>query len=283
MTGAAVSEIVNEIQLLTKLRHPNIIGIKGARISGVPFVVLELLGGGTLSELIEFQKRTLPLQTALDIAHQLISALKYLHEDLNPYAMIIHRDVHPRNVGFTCRLQLKLFDFGISTVVKKRLCCCKTYNMTAIDGNSIYMAPEALNREPYNEKVDIFSFGVILQLLLTGDTAAVRKSPCEDSFIKIHVDQSNQTTNDDDDDDDMKPKRSISTGMQLLIDQCTAADYYIRPTCSVILNYLEEEEKKRATKATFSMTAFVQWCGLDDLRAISKRVAKKVFRPFHRS
>eukprot|EP01035_Chromulina_nebulosa_P001032 gene1032-1399_t len=67
MTGAAVSEIVNEIQLLTKLRHPNIIGIKGARISGVPFVVLELLGGGTLSELIEFQKRTLPLQTALDI------------------------------------------------------------------------------------------------------------------------------------------------------------------------------------------------------------------------
>ena len=91
MEGAAVSEIINEMQLLTKLQHPNIIAIKGARISGVPFVVLEQLGGGTLSELIEIRKSTLPLRTALNIAHQLVSALKYLHEDLSPYAMIIHR------------------------------------------------------------------------------------------------------------------------------------------------------------------------------------------------
>lgn len=90
--GAAVSEIINEMQLLTKLQHPNIIAIKGARISGaVPFVVLEQLGGGTLFELLEIHKRALPLRTALDIAHQLVSALHYLHEDLSPYAMIIHR------------------------------------------------------------------------------------------------------------------------------------------------------------------------------------------------
>eukprot|EP01036_Dinobryon_divergens_P027845 gene27845-36686_t len=276
MEGAALSEIINEMQLLTKLQHPNIIAIKGARISGVPFVVLEQLGGGTLSELIEIRKSTLPLRTALNIAHQLVSALKYLHEDLSPYAMIVHRDLHPRNVGFTTGLQLKLFDFGISTIVKKRLFCSKTYNMTAIDGNSTYMAPEALNKQPYNEKVDIFSFGVILQLLLTGDTVSAAVRPCEDDVVEFHgVDQSNQI------DSVPVPKRyTISTAMQLLIDQCTAFEYYIRPTCSMILCFLEEE--KRATTATFSITAFKFWCVLDDLRAISKR-ASKIFRPVYKN
>ena len=73
------------------------------------------------------------------------------------------------------------------------------------------MAPEALNKQPYNEKVDIFSFGVILQLLLTGDTAAAAR-PCEDDVVEFHgVDQSNQI------DSVPVPKGSISTAMQLLI------------------------------------------------------------------
>ena len=74
------------------------------------------------------------------------------------------------------------------------------------------MAPEALSKEPYNEKVDIFSFGVILQLLLTGDAAAACKSPYEDNVVEFRgVDQSNQI--------DSVPvsKRSISTTMQMLI------------------------------------------------------------------
>lgn len=45
----------------------------------------------------------------------------------------------------------------------------------SLDGNLLFMAPEALNNQPYNEKVDIFSFGVILRRLLTGDTRDCRR------------------------------------------------------------------------------------------------------------
>ena len=85
------SEIINEIQCLMKIKHENIITIKGARVSFEPFVVLEPLAGGTLSEVIERHGNNLPPWKALNIARQLISALKYLHEDLSPYAMIVHR------------------------------------------------------------------------------------------------------------------------------------------------------------------------------------------------
>ena len=55
-------------------------------------IVLEALGGGTLSDVIDRAQGTLlPHGRALDIAYQLISALHYIHEDLSPYAMMIHR------------------------------------------------------------------------------------------------------------------------------------------------------------------------------------------------
>lgn len=118
----AEKEILNEIHLLTRMKHQNIISIKGARASCLePFMgryiyahmlmaeeyyhfflrktschckiptVLEELGRGTLSDLIEKQGGLLSRWMALDIARQLISALQYLHEDLSPFAMIIHR------------------------------------------------------------------------------------------------------------------------------------------------------------------------------------------------
>lgn len=72
------------------------------------------------------------------------------------------------------------------------------------------MAPEALNKETYNEKVDIFSYGVILRLLLTGDAAAAMS---ENDVVEINVDQSSSQI----DNDGSESKRSISTAMQLLI------------------------------------------------------------------
>ena len=112
----AESAILNEIQLLTKIKHQNIIAIRGARVTATkPFigthtyiytyihhlcicaslsVVLEELCGGTLSDMIERRKgRILPRWQALDIARQLACALQHLQEELSPFAMIIHRGI----------------------------------------------------------------------------------------------------------------------------------------------------------------------------------------------
>eukprot|EP01036_Dinobryon_divergens_P030328 gene30328-39557_t len=270
----AEKDILNEIQMLTKIKHKNIIAIKGARTTNLePFMVLETLGGGTLSDVIEGAQGTLlPRGRALDIAHQLISAIHYLHEELSPYAMMIHRDLHPKNVGFTSRSQLKLFDFGIAVLVKKRMFRLKTYKMTNINGgDNSFLAPEALFNQPYNEKVDIFSFGVILRLLLIGVTA-VPQEPDEDLDGTIVEEGTTDNSSPEIEPDRRRyPAVNNASLMQLLIDQCTVEDYYLRPSGTVILRHLREEI------AAHSSNTFFGW-GMRKSRAISKRISR-IFRP----
>eukprot|EP01037_Dinobryon_pediforme_P024906 gene24906-26869_t len=146
--------------ILTKADHPNIIRIHGAGDYPRKFIAIDYLGGGTLSDVIRrqlasFPKETagLPLKSALHIALQLASALKYLHHDLHSDAMVIHRDLKPENIGFSSENQLKLFDFGLMACVKK---CHRTrndsYKMTGWTGTMAYMAPEVALQKPYNEK-----------------------------------------------------------------------------------------------------------------------------------
>jgi serine/threonine protein kinase len=105
----AVEELNLEMQILAKVNHENIIRIIGAGEKPRKFIILEYLGGGTLDKLLDemtiqeksLQKQKthghLPLtlsfrwQTALPIAIQLATVLKYLHDDFHPKAAIIHR------------------------------------------------------------------------------------------------------------------------------------------------------------------------------------------------
>jgi serine/threonine protein kinase len=97
----AEEELYLEMHLLSKIDHPNIITIKGAGITPRSFIAVEHLGGGTLKQFIDsgegtllkssFKKIPSLKSSILPIAQQLVSALKYLHEDLHPTAMVIHR------------------------------------------------------------------------------------------------------------------------------------------------------------------------------------------------
>ena len=96
-------EMCVESHILTKLKHPNVVNIKAAGRLPRPFIVLEHLEGGTLANLLEAKNKSimglatitttskLSVIAALKISQQLISALKYLHEDLCPHATVIHR------------------------------------------------------------------------------------------------------------------------------------------------------------------------------------------------
>mmetsp|Transcript_13592 Transcript_13592/g.20384 ORF Transcript_13592/g.20384 Transcript_13592/m.20384 type:complete len:256 (+) Transcript_13592:101-868(+) len=125
----AHQEMNIEMQILTKIDHPNIIGIKGAGEIPRKFIVVDYLEGSTLDKLLQQYQSSanpqhqqskhkkcstgLPISTALSIARDLASALKYLHDDVHPNATVIHRDLKPQNIGFTADRQLKLFDFGL--------------------------------------------------------------------------------------------------------------------------------------------------------------------------
>eukprot|EP01036_Dinobryon_divergens_P032718 gene32718-42368_t len=278
----ATTEANAEI-ILTKLKHNNIIVIRGARITATePFIVLEELGGGTLSDMIVKRRcGILPCGQALDIAHQFACALQHLQEDLSPFAMIIHRDLHPGNIGFTSRGQLKLFDFGNATLVKKRLLQLKTYKMTNIDGEDLYMAPEAVNNLAYNEKVDTFSFGVILRLLFTGIAAAAPAQVVigEEEEIVGMMDMDGSSINNTEIISFIELDHVFaSTSLQLLIDQCTAHDYHLRPSSVTILRRLKSELV--AVAQSYSISGMVLRWGLRQGRAITKGISR-AFRAEH--
>lgn len=68
----------------------------------------------------------------------------------------------PDNVGFTSDGVLKLFDFGLATCVKSRTSETEAYEMTGFTGSLRYMAPESALRKPYTEKVDVYSYGILV-------------------------------------------------------------------------------------------------------------------------
>jgi serine/threonine protein kinase len=177
----ALHEFDSEEGILSRVSHPNIVKFLGGGSSPRRFIVLEWLGGGTLSGLMSknqgkrgltqglFRQPTFTYAEILNRARDIAEALDYLHMRVHPDATIIHRDLKPDNVGFTSTGDLKLIDLGLSTCVKRRTNSHIAYEMTGNTGSLRYMAPEVALRKPYTEKVDVYSFGILLWQMATGE------------------------------------------------------------------------------------------------------------------
>jgi serine/threonine protein kinase len=147
-----------EIEVLKKLKHPNIIRLKGwFEDSETIYLVLEYLSGKDCSK---FFKRELPTKTQICyIMKQLVEAVMYIHKK-----GIIHRDIKLENLLIDENFNIKLTDFG--------LCAIKEDDFDMLQdsvGTVRYTAPELLKGEGYNDSVDIWAIGIILFMLLTGD------------------------------------------------------------------------------------------------------------------
>lgn len=139
-----------------KLRHPNIVQLLGVHTrsnSPIPMLVMEYMPF-SLAKCLEKYKN-IPVVVKYNILLDVSIGLRFLHEQTPP---IIHRDLTANNVMLTADMRAKIADLGQAKKITTQF-----MPMTVAPGTSCYMPPETLTQNPkYDEKMDIFSFGVLL-------------------------------------------------------------------------------------------------------------------------
>ncbi|PRP79765.1 protein kinase 1 [Planoprotostelium fungivorum] len=155
----AQEALMDEVEILKSVCHKNIITIEDVYDTPTTlYIVLELVTGGEMSDSGPF-----PEEKAKDIFLQMLDAIAYLHEK-----GIVHRDLKPENILYTDKNQshIKLSDFGLSRKIRDGSV------MKTFCGTPQFIAPEILlNQEQrgYGSKVDLWSLGAILYILLSGE------------------------------------------------------------------------------------------------------------------
>ncbi len=155
-----VARFARELEILKALKHPNIVRCYGGgRHETEAYLVMELVGGGSLSSLLRRRGR-LPWETVIEYGLQICDGLAYAHE-----WGIVHRDLTPANILLTEEGQAKIADFGIARVqYGKRLTATK-HTL----GTVAYMAPEQIRgAPPVSHRTDLYTLGCVLFEMLTG-------------------------------------------------------------------------------------------------------------------
>lgn len=147
-----------EARAASALNHPNITTVYEIdENEGQIFIAMELVEGKTLKELI--QNELLPVKKALEVAIQICEGLASAAEK-----GIVHRDIKSDNIILTPKGQVKIMDFGLA----KFKGASKETETGSTVGTAAYMSPEQASGEEVDHRSDIFSFGVVLFELLTG-------------------------------------------------------------------------------------------------------------------
>src|SRR5262245_11025836 len=142
-----------------RLSHPNIVTIFDyGEHEGTPYIAMDLMAGEELARRLENGPR-LALPQVVRVMEQLLAALAYAHE-----AGVVHRDIKPSNVFVLRDGTIKVVDFGLARIEASNL----TETGTLL-GTPAYMSPEQFLGVPVDARSDLFSVGVILYQLLTGD------------------------------------------------------------------------------------------------------------------
>src|SRR6266404_3496304 len=163
------TRFLREARAASAFNHPNIVTIYEIGETGDhTYIVMEYVEGRSLRQLIS--KNEVKPENVLDIAVQTCDALIEAHA-----RGIIHRDIKPENILLTDRGRVKLVDFGLAKTVSRQprkggaTAAESLTESGTVMGTLSYMSPEQLRGEHLDERTDIFSFGIVLYEIVTGD------------------------------------------------------------------------------------------------------------------
>src|SRR5256714_1236098 len=151
------------------LSHPNIVSIYDrGEAEGTYYIAMEYLSGRSLKELIVSRGPT-PIRIAIDYTRQMLAALGFAHRH-----GIVHRDIKPHNVVVDADGRLKVTDFGIA-----RSGASQMTEVGSIIGTAQYLSPEQAKGAPVDQRSDVYSVGIVLYEMLTGQVPFTGDTPLE--------------------------------------------------------------------------------------------------------
>ena len=151
------------------LSHPNVVSIfDRGETEGSYFIVMEYVEGRTLKELL-VTRGPCPVPVAISYVRQVLAALRYAHRN-----GIVHRDIKPHNVLVDHEGRVKVADFGIARAGSSQMT-----EAGSIIGTAQYLSPEQARGAPVDESSDLYSTGIVLYELLTGDLPFTGETPVE--------------------------------------------------------------------------------------------------------
>ncbi|KNH09515.1 tyrosine kinase family protein [Perkinsela sp. CCAP 1560/4] len=256
-----------DIGVLSRIAHPNTIRVHGwsadQRSSPTIYLIMDLVTPGSLAKLIRSFSSNPPQfggsigwNNFFDITIGVAAALHYLARQ-----SLVHRDIKPDNILVSLsdgKYTVRITDFGLAKFTRRE----ESAEFTNISGTPAYMSPEAWKAgEKITEKADIFSFGLVMLFMLTGEAP---RNYCENAFQILYdlVTSGNI----------VQPPEGIPDGLRHLIVECQTFDPASRPDSMEVLRRLQEVRRtvcvQKAQYNSSALSSTINKLSLSPMKAL---------------
>nr|WP_078291644.1 protein kinase [Mycobacterium sp. D16R24] len=168
-----------EARAVARLRHPGLVAVFDQGMDGRhPFLVMELIDGGTLRELLR-ERGPMPPHAVAAVFNPMLGGLAVAHR-----SGLVHRDVKPENVLISDDGEVKLADFGLVRAVAE----AGITSTSVILGTAAYLSPEQVRTGSAGPRSDVYSAGILMYELLTGSTPFTGDTPLALAYQRIDRD-----------------------------------------------------------------------------------------------
>lgn len=227
----------NESKAIAVLSHPNIVKVYDVSFGDrLQYIVMEYVDGITLKEYIE-QQKVIDWKEAVHFTTQILRALQHAHDK-----GIVHRDIKPQNIMLLPNGNIKVADFGIARFSRNET---KTMTESAI-GSVHYISPEQARGEVTDNKADIYSVGVVMYEMITGQLPFQSESAVSVAIMQLQADP--------------KKPRELNPMIPVGLEQITmhAMEKNVEDRYQSAAEMLMDlDELKRNPAVTFDYTCFV--------------------------
>jgi len=168
-----------EARAVARLKHPGLVAVHDQGLDGQhPFLVMELVEGGTLRELLR-ERGPMPPHAVVAVLRPVLGGLAVAHR-----AGLVHRDIKPENVLISDDGEVKLADFGLVRAMAE----AKITSTSVILGTAAYLAPEQVATGETDSRGDVYAVGVLIYELLTGVTPFTGDTPLAVAYQRMDRD-----------------------------------------------------------------------------------------------